>query len=91
VITMSPSPLEQKPPKPPKEIRFSIDGRPFTTADDDQPARDLLKLAGLDPAGYDLAELRPGAHKPHEFADDDIVRVKDRSKFVSIRQRAEVA
>lgn len=78
-------------PKPNKKIRFTIDGRPYATDDARQRAADLLRLAGLDPAGYDLAELQPGAHKPHEFTDDEQVDIRDHAKFVSIRQRAEVA
>jgi hypothetical protein len=87
-VTTVNQPLEHKTLK---HIRFTIDGRSFTTDDADQHAADLLKLAGLDPAGYDLAEIRPGAHKPHEFADNALVHIKDGAKFVSIRQRAEVA
>lgn len=76
--------------KRPKTVKFTIDGRPYTTQDDRQPAADLLRLAGLDPAGYDLAEVRPGG-KPHEFRDDQTVHIRDGAKFVSVRQRAEVA
>jgi hypothetical protein len=75
----------------PKTISFTIDGRPYVTADDKQSARDLLQLAGLDPSGYDLAELRGGSPKPKRFEDDEIVHIKDGAKFISIRQRAEVA
>lgn len=75
----------------PKTISFTIDGRPYVTADGKQPARDLLQLAGLDPSGYDLAELRGGSPKPNRFEDDEVVHIKDGAKFISIRQRAEVA
>lgn len=76
--------------KQPKIVRFTIDGRPYTTQDDRQPAADLLRLAGLDPAGYNLAELKSGG-KPHEYADTDDVHIKDGAKFVSVRQSAQVA
>ena len=76
--------------KRPSNVTFTIDGRPYTTQDDRQPAADLLRLAGLDPAGYDLAEVRPG-NKPHEYRDDQNVHIKEGAQFVSVRQRAEVA
>lgn len=79
----------------PTEIRrpktFTIDGRPYVTDEEKQPARDLLRLAGLDPSGYDLAEIRGGNAKPKRFEDDEVVHIKDGAKFISIRQRAEVA
>ena len=75
----------------PKSVEFTIDGRPFSTADSKQLASALLRLAGLDPGSYDLAEIRPGHAEPKRFADDDTVHIKDGDQFVTIRQRAEVA
>lgn len=72
-------------------IQFNIDGRAFTIEDPRQTAADLLRLAGLDPAGYDLAEIRGGSAHPHRFADDHVLNVKNGDRFVSIRERAEVA
>lgn len=73
-----------------RSVTFSIDGRTFTVEDPHQTARDLLRLAGLDPALYDLARMRPGHAKPKRFKDDQQVRIHDCDEFVSIRQRAEV-
>jgi hypothetical protein len=78
-----------KKPKPP--IKFTIDGRPFVLADPDQTAASLLRLAGLDPAGYDLGELRGDNPIPKRLEDDGKVHVSDCDRFVSIRQRAAVA
>ena len=39
---------------PRRSIPFTIDGQPFTTDDISQRTEDLLKLAGLNPANYDL-------------------------------------
>lgn len=75
----------------PKAVNFTIDGRPFTIDDPHQTALALLTLAGLDPTGYDLGEMRPGNPEPKRFKDDQPVYVKDGDKFVSIRERAEVA
>jgi len=77
--------------KRPKTVKFTIDGRPYVTNGDTQEAAALLRLAGLDPSGYDLAEVREEHAKPKRFEDDEIVHIKDGAKFISIRQRAEVA
>ena len=77
--------------KPRREIEFTIDGRRFTVADPDQTATALLKLAGLDPDGYDLGELHGRDPRPKRYQDDDKVRVQTGDRFVSIRERAAVA
>lgn len=51
----------------------------------------LLRLAGLDPAGYDLALVRPGGAAPKRFRDDEPVELHDGDAFVSVRQVAPVA
>jgi len=75
--------------KPPREIKFEIDGKTYTTTDREQPARDLIKLAGLDPASYDLAELH-GNHENPPFTDDQIVKINPNDKFVTVRVSAPV-
>lgn len=77
--------------RPSQTVRFTIDGRPFTIDDPKQTAAALLRLAGLDPTGYDLGRIRPGNPEPDRFKDEQPVHVKDGDKFVSIRERAEVA
>lgn len=77
--------------KRPKTVKFTIDGRPFSTTDSKQLAAAVLGLAGLDPAGYDLAEVRPGHAEPKRYDDNETVHIKDGDKFVTIRQSAEVA
>ena len=77
--------------KRPKTVSFTIDGRPYVTSDDKQTAAELLRLAGLDPSGYDLAEVRKNESKPKRFDDGETVHIKDGDAFISIRQRAEVA
>jgi hypothetical protein len=74
-----------------RPIEFTIDGRRERTTVRKQPAADLLRLAGLDPALYDLGELR--GHQPHpvRYADTDVVEIHPGARFVSIRQRADVA
>lgn len=75
-----------------RSIPFTIDGEPFTTNDLSQRASELLQLAGLDPANYDLGELQ-GKEQPltKRFDDDELVEIEKDARFVSIRQKAPVA
>lgn len=72
-------------------IHFTIDGRAYSTTDHKQPARDLLRLGGLDAAHFDLGELKGNRPEPVRYADDTIVEIHEKSRFVSIRHRADVA
>ncbi len=74
-----------------REVRFTIDGQPFTTCDRRQPARDLLGLAGLDPTLFDLGEVRGSGPGTRRFGDDEIVKIRPGARFVSIRECADVA
>lgn len=74
-----------------KPIEFTIDGRRYTTTDPKQPARDLLRLGGLDPAYFDLAELKGNRPEPVRYTDETIVEVHQKARFVAIRHRADVA
>ena len=75
-----------------RSIPFTIDGQPFTTEDISQTASALLRLAGLDPANYDLGELE-GKERPHtkHYEDNDIVAIEKDARFVSIREKGDVA
>jgi hypothetical protein len=75
----------------PRKVSFTIDGQLFSTPDRRQPAADLLRLAGLDPARYDLGELRGHRPEPIRYSDTDIVEIHEGARFVSIRQKADVA
>ncbi|WP_440671829.1 multiubiquitin domain-containing protein [Clavibacter nebraskensis] len=73
-----------------QHIRFTIDGEPFDTHDEDQTAAALLRLAGVDPAGYDLARiLQTGATE--SFSDDTIVTLTDGDEFVTTKHVGGVA
>jgi hypothetical protein len=75
-----------------RSIPFTIDGQPFTTDDITQRASALLRLAGLDPANYDLGELEGKEQpKPKHFDDNEVVEIKKDARFVSIRQKGPVA
>lgn len=73
-----------------KELTISIDGQPFVTRDDDQEAAALLRLAGADPAQYDLARLKPNG-ETKVYRDERVLNLKDGDKFVTVRQSAQVA
>jgi hypothetical protein len=74
-----------------KPINFTIDGRRYKTTDHKQPAADLLRLAGLDPSRFDLGELKGQRPDPVRYSDKTIVEIHNDARFVSIRQRADVA
>jgi hypothetical protein len=68
------------------KVHFTIDGQPYTSFDDDQEAAALMRLAGIDPAGYDLALIGGPA-----FHDGDVVRIKDGDEFVTAKHVGGVA
>lgn len=68
-------------------LRFTIDGEPFRTYDDDQTAADLLRLAGVNPAAYDLARVGAAA----SFPDEEIVTIVDGDEFVTAKRVGGVA
>ena len=75
-----------------RRIPFTIDGQPYTTDDLSQRASALLKIAGLDPATFDLGELVGKDHpETKRFIDDEVVKIVKDARFVSIRQSAPVA
>ena len=75
-----------------RRIPFTIDGQAFSTDDLSQRASALLRLAGLDPATFDLGEL-VGKERPQtkRFADDETVNIVKDARFISIRESAPVA
>jgi hypothetical protein len=74
-----------------RPIEFTIDGRRERTTVRRQMAADLLRLVGLDPARYDLGRLHGHDPKPTRFADDAVIEIHQGDRFVSIREKADVA
>lgn len=72
------------------KIHITIDGVRYSTRDDDQEAASLLRLAGLNPAEYDLARIVPG-HDPKVFKDTKVVDLHDGDTFISVKQNSPVA
>lgn len=73
-----------------RRLRFTIDGEPQSSYDDDQTASALLRLAGVDPAGYDLARIMPGGGT-ETFRDEQIVKIKNGDEFVTAKHVGGVA
>ena len=78
--------------EPGRQIPFTVDGQPYTTSDPSQTAAAILRLAGLDPAIFDLGELE-GKERPttKRYDDDQTVIIRKDARFVSIRHSADVA
>lgn len=71
-------------------IHITIDGRPFAIEDRHYTAAQLLELAGLPPAGYDLTRVRKRG-EVETFRDEQRVNVKDGDVFVSVNRQGTVA
>ena len=71
-------------------IPFMIDGQPYETDELKQEAAALLRLAGLDPALFDLGEVTKEGPPKEPFKDHDIVTIHKNARFVSIRESAPV-
>jgi hypothetical protein len=71
-----------------EKVHFTIDGESFTTFDDDQEAAALIRLAGLNPAEYDLARITR-QHKT--FESTEMVRIADGDEFVTAKHVGGVA
>lgn len=73
-----------------KKLTILIDGVPHTTRDDDQEAASLLRLAGVDPAQYDLAKIKHNG-ETKVYRDEKVIDLNDGDAFVTVRQSAQVA
>lgn len=71
-------------------ITFAIDGVAYTTLDDDQESAALLRLAGLNPAEYDLARIVAGK-EPKVFKDEKVLDLHEGDVFISVKQNSPVA
>ena len=65
---------------------------PLQPATFSQKASALLRLAGLDPAIFDLGELQGKERpQPKRFDDYELVAIEKDARFVSIREKSDVA
>ncbi len=70
-------------------IHFTVDGQEFESYDDDREASSLIRLAGLDPASYDLARKHANG-QPEVFRDDEVIRIANGDKFTTSKHMGEV-
>jgi hypothetical protein len=63
-------------------VTFTLDGVEYTVEDRRQPAADLLRLAGLDPADYDLLRV-VGKDQEQRFHDQDEVQLVPGGRYLS--------
>lgn len=73
-----------------RSITITIDGEPYTFSDKHQEVVDLLRLAGVDPTQYDLAEVMRNG-EPKVYRDEKVVNLRGGEAFVTVRQCAPVA
>ncbi|MGX5716322.1 hypothetical protein [Arthrobacter sp. MAHUQ-56] len=73
-----------------QKLHFTIDGEPQSSYDDDQSAAALLRLAGVDPAGYDLARILPEGGT-ETFRAGEIVKIQEGDEFVTAKHVGGVA
>lgn len=73
-----------------RKLRFTIDGEPHKTYDDDQEASALMRLAGVNPSEYDLARIN-GAAGTETFQDGQLIKIKDGDAFVTAKHVGGVA
>jgi hypothetical protein len=72
------------------KIKITIDSKPHIVHDDDWEAGALLRLAGLDSAEYDLAQIKKNGQLKR-FKDGHVVEVEDGDEFESVKQDGPVA
>ena len=63
-------------------VTFTLDGVDYTVEDRRQPAADLLRLSGLDPADYDLLRV-VGKDQEQRFHDRDEVQLVPGGRYLS--------
>lgn len=73
-----------------KQVHLTIDGRPITVENRHYTAAQLLALAGLPAAGYDLTRVRKHG-EVETFRDEQKVNIKDDDVFVSVNRQGTVA
>jgi hypothetical protein len=73
-----------------RKMTITIDGVSYATRDDDQEAAALLRLAGVDPAEYDLAKIMHNG-ETKVYRDEKVLNLHDGDAFVTVRQSAQVA
>lgn len=66
------------------DVIFEIDGIEFHRSERRASARELINLAGLDPATHDLVRLAGQSDQEKRLADADQVQLTPGSRFVTV-------
>jgi len=69
--------------EPNKKLKISIDGKQYSTRDDDQDGAALVRLADRDPARYDIAKVTASGGL-HVYRDGKVIDLKDGDKFITV-------
>jgi len=72
-----------------KKLTITIDGKRHTTRDDDQEGAALVRLAGRDPAQYDIAKVKTNGEL-HVYRDGKVIDLADGDEFVTVVFAVEV-
>ena len=74
-----------------RPVEFSIDGRAYQTSNRRQPAAGPAAAWPVSTRRcYDLCELRPRRLRPVRYGLGDIVTIRKGTRFVAVRDRADV-
>jgi putative intracellular protease/amidase len=65
-------------------VTFTIDGVEYTSTDRRLTAADLLRLAGLDPADYDLLRVVGQGENEQRFSDSDEIQLVPSGRYLSL-------
>jgi hypothetical protein len=65
-----------------RPVTVTLDGVEYTVEDRRQPAADVLRLAGLDPADYDLMRV-VGKDKEQRYHDQEEVQLVPGGSYLS--------
>lgn len=65
-------------------VTFTIDGVEYSSNDRRQTAGDLLRLAGLDPADYDLLRVVGKDENEQRFQDSEEVQLIPGGRYLSL-------
>ena len=64
-------------------VTFTLDGVEYTVEDRRQPAAEVLRLAGLDPADYDLLRVAGKGDEEKRYHDQEDVQLVPHGRYLS--------
>lgn len=67
----------------PKEILFTVNGRPIQTVYHELTVRQILELAGLDPETHYLVEKAATDHEVEHRQLDEVIKLHQKQEFLA--------